>query len=68
MTLGRAVGLSLAGLLIMVGVVWAGQGLGYIDGSSMTNQDEWAVIGSITAGLGVALAIVIVQAARRKDG
>lgn len=68
MTLGRAVGLSVAGLMILVGAVWAGQGMGYIGGSSMTDQDEWAFIGSITAGLGVALVIVIVQNARRKDG
>lgn len=66
MTLRRAVGLSIAGLMILVGVVWAGQGMGYIGGSSMTDQDQWAFIGSITAGLGVALVIVIVQNARRR--
>ena len=67
MSLGRAIGLSIAGLIILVGAVWAGQGMGYIGGSPMTDQDEWAFIGSLTAGLGVALAIVVVQNARRKD-
>jgi hypothetical protein len=67
LTLGRAVGLSIAGLMILVGGVFAGQGMGYIDGSPMTDQDEWAFIGSALAGLGVALAIVVVQNARRKD-
>jgi hypothetical protein len=66
MTLRRAVGLSIAGLMILVGAVWAGQGMGYIGGSSMTDQDEWAFIGAITAGLGVALVIVIVQNARQR--
>jgi len=66
-TLGRAVGLSIAGLMILVGGVFAGQGMGYIGGSAMTDQDEWAFIGSALAGLGVALAIVVVQNARRKN-
>ena len=48
--------------------MWVGQGMGYIGGSSMTDQDEWAFIGAITAGLGVALFIVMIQNARRKDG
>jgi hypothetical protein len=67
LTLGRAVGLAVAGLMVLVGAVWAGQGMGYIGGSPMTDQDEWAFIGSAMAGLGVALAIVVVQNARRKD-
>ena len=66
MTLGRALGLSVAGLLVLVGGVWLGQGNGWIGGSSMSGDDTWAFIGAITAGLGVALAIVVVQNARRK--
>lgn len=65
MTLGRAVGLAIAGLMVLVGGLWWGQGNGWIGGSSMTGQDEWAFIGALTAGLGVALAIVVVQRARR---
>ena len=68
MTLGRTLGLCVAGLMVLVGAVWVGQGLGYIGGSSMTDQDEWAFIGALTAGLGVALFIVMIQNARRKDG
>jgi hypothetical protein len=64
-TLGRALGLSVAGLMVLVGGVWWGQGNGWIGGSSMTGDDTWSVIGAITAGLGVALAIVVVQNARR---
>jgi hypothetical protein len=66
-TLGRALGLSVAGLLVLVGGVWFGQGNGWIGGSSMTDEDLWAYAGAVTAGLGVALAIVIVQNARRRD-
>jgi hypothetical protein len=64
-TLKRAVGLSLAGLMVLVGALWTGQGLGWIAGSSMSGQDEWAIIGPLVAGLGVALAITIVGNARR---
>jgi hypothetical protein len=68
MTLGRAVGLAVAGLMILVGGVWWGQGMGWIGGSSMTDDETWAYVGALTAGLGVALAIVVVQSARRRDG
>jgi len=66
MTLGRAFGLSLAGLMVLVGAVWTGQGLGWIGGSSMTGESTWAIVGPIVAGLGVALAISIIGNARQK--
>ena len=64
MTLGRAVGLSIAGLLVLIGGVWTFQGLGYIEGSFMTDSETWAIIGPLVAGLGVALGIVVVQNGR----
>jgi hypothetical protein len=66
MTLGRALGLSVAGLMVLVGGLWTGQGLGWIGGSSMTGDDTWAIIGPIVAGLGVALAISIIGRARQQ--
>ena len=68
MTMGRALGLAIAGLLVLTGAMFTGQGLGYIDGSSMTGDTTWAVIGPILAGLGVALVIVIVQNSRGGSG
>lgn len=65
MTLARAAGLALAILMVLAGALWTGQGLGWIGGSSMTGEDVWAIIGPLTAGLGVALAISIVGSARR---
>ena len=64
-TLGRAAGFSIAGLMVLVGAVWTGQGLGWIGGSSMSDDSTWAIIGPIMAGLGVALRIVIVGRIRR---
>ena len=66
MTLGRALGLSLAGLMVLVGAVWTGQGLGWIGGSSMTGETTWAIVGPIVAGLGVALAISVIGHARQQ--
>jgi apolipoprotein N-acyltransferase len=65
MTLRRALGLSVAGVMVLLGALWTGQGLGWIGGSSMSGQDEWAIIGPLVGGLGVALGIVIVGNARR---
>jgi drug/metabolite transporter superfamily protein YnfA len=56
--------LVLGGLLVLVGGVWTFQGLGYLEGSSMTGVDTWAMIGPVVAGLGVALVIV---AARKRE-
>lgn len=53
----KALVLLLAVLMILVGLLWTGQGLGYIGGSTMTGVATWAIIGPILAGLGVALLI-----------
>ena len=63
--MGRVVGLVAALVMVLVGGVFAFQGLGYLEGSSMTGEDTWAVVGPIIAGLGVALGIVVVQNSRR---
>lgn len=57
----RTVGLAVAGLMVLVGALWTLQGLDYIGGSAMSGERTWSVIGPIVAGLGVALAIVLLQ-------
>ena len=54
---------TLGVLMVVVGAVWTFQGLGYLEGSPMTDQSIWAILGPLVAGLGVALVIV---AARRR--
>jgi LPXTG-motif cell wall-anchored protein len=45
---------ALAALVAVVGLVFIGQGLGYIGGSGMTNQPFWAVVGAVmVVGAGV---------------
>jgi len=63
--MGRTVGLIVAVLMVLVGGLWTFQGLGYVEGSSMTGSDTWAIIGPVVAGLGVALAITVVRGSGR---
>ena len=41
------------GVLLLVGVLWALQGIGLVGGSFMTGQRPWLFIGMVTAGLGL---------------
>lgn len=52
---------AVGGLMTLAGAVFALQGLGYLEGSTMTGEATWAIIGPIVAGLGVALMIVGLQ-------
>jgi len=46
----------IAGVLIVVGLVWMGQGTGVIQGSGfMTDDLKWAVIGLVVFLVGAAL-------------
>jgi hypothetical protein len=61
---GRTIGLIMSVLLVLVGLVWTFQGLGYIEGSPMTGVDIWAVVGPAVAGFGIALGIVVFRGNR----
>ncbi len=54
----RIVGFVIAAVMIVVGGFLAFAGMGYI-GSSADTSRSWATIGSILAGLGVALVISV---------
>jgi len=56
--------LALGGLMVLVGGVWALQGLGYFEGSTMTGEKTWAIVGPVVAGFGLALMIVAFQRRR----
>lgn len=49
------VGVGIA--MVVVGLIWTGQGLGYIEGSFMSGVSLWAMIGPAVAGVGVLVAI-----------
>jgi hypothetical protein len=45
-------------LLVLVGLVWTLQGLGYIEGSVMTGVTLWAVVGPLVMLAGIAMVVV----------
>ncbi|TWP54073.1 hypothetical protein FKR81_00430 [Lentzea tibetensis] len=55
MTRGLAIGLGV--LLVLLGALWTGQGLGYIEGSFMTGQKLWTAIGLLCVGGGLTLVV-----------
>jgi hypothetical protein len=49
-------------VLVLMGLIWTLQGLGYVGGSPMSGVPVWAVVGPLLALAGVAL---VVRGARR---
>ncbi|MGV9976915.1 hypothetical protein ACWDUH_04470 [Micromonospora wenchangensis] len=47
--------LTLGLLAVVVGAVWTVQGLGYVDGSLMSDERLWAVVGPLLVLGGLAL-------------
>jgi hypothetical protein len=45
--------------MVVAGGVWTFQGLGYLEGSSMTGVSFWAIVGPVVAGLGLAVMLVL---------
>ena len=60
----RPLPIALGAIMVVVGAIWTFQGLGYLEGSPMTDQSIWAILGPLLAGLGVGLVVV---AARRRE-
>ena len=57
--------LVLGGVMVVAGLLWTLQGLGYVSGSPMTGVALWAVIGPVVALIGVALMVVGMRARHR---
>jgi hypothetical protein len=49
---------AVAIVLLVVGGVWFFQGIGVIEGSFMTGEALWAVIGVVCVAAGIALLLV----------
>jgi hypothetical protein len=45
----------LGGVLILVGLVWVAQGLGFVGGGFMSGDRFWAIVGVVAAALGAAI-------------
>jgi hypothetical protein len=61
----RVAAVVLAVFVLLIGAVFAGQGLGYIPGSFMTGDKKWFWIGSGMIVVAVALAAFAVRRPRR---
>lgn len=47
------------GLIVaLFGLIWALQGFGVLPGTFMRNNPTWSIIGSITALIGIAIAVL----------
>jgi TRAP-type C4-dicarboxylate transport system permease small subunit len=57
----KALPLVIGGLMVVAGLIWTLQGLGYLGGSPMSGVAAWAILGPLVAGFGVALLIVVFQ-------
>jgi hypothetical protein len=44
-------------VLLLVGVIWILQGINVLPGSFMTGQTKWAVIGAVSAIVGIVLLV-----------
>jgi hypothetical protein len=53
----RPVALVVGGVLVLVGLLWTGQGIGWVGGSPMTGVTLWAVVGPVVALVGLLLAL-----------
>ncbi|MET0627501.1 MAG: hypothetical protein ABW033_03480 [Acidimicrobiia bacterium] len=62
----RVIRLVIGVLLVLVGVVWVGQGVGIIEGSFMTGEAVWAVIGAVCLALGAMLLVTTLRASTRE--
>ncbi len=60
----KLAGVVIGLLMLAAGTLWTFQGLGYVEGSAMSGQSVWAVVGPLVAGLGVALLVVTFQRRR----
>jgi hypothetical protein len=58
--------LVIGALLVLVGVVWIGQGVGIIEGSFMTGEAVWAIIGAVCLVLGATLLVTTLRARPRE--
>lgn len=65
--MNRSVFLVLGILCVVVGLLWTGQGLGYVGGSFMTGVTLWAVVGPVVAVAGLVLVYVGARGGRGSD-
>lgn len=51
-------------VLVVIGLIFLGQGVGMIEGSFMTGQSIWAAIGAVLIGVALALLTLVRRSSR----
>lgn len=46
----------MAGVIIVIGLAWIGQGSGVLPGSFMAGDPRWALIGAVLVAVGIVIA------------
>ncbi len=64
----RASRLVIAAVIALVGLVWLGQGLGYIPGSFMTGSQFWATVGTVLLVVASAILLLEIRHTRGRAG
>jgi S-adenosyl methyltransferase len=62
--MGRWILIIVGALLVLTGVTWTLQGLGYVGGSVMSGVTFWAVVGPLVALAGLGLVVMAVRRRR----
>jgi hypothetical protein len=55
-------------LAVVIGAVWTLQGLGYLEGSAMTDETVWAVVGPVVGVAGLVLIVFGLRARSKPRG
>jgi hypothetical protein len=50
--------LAIAAVMLVVGVLWIGQGTGTVGGSAMSGQSMWALVGGVLVAGGLAIGLL----------
>ncbi len=57
--------LAVGAIALVIGLIFAGQGVGLIGGSSMTGSQMWLYIGLVMAVVGIVLLVFGIRLGRR---
>ncbi len=49
--------LAVAAVLLIVGVIWIGQGTGAVAGSAMSGQSIWGLVGGVLVVVGLVIGV-----------
>jgi hypothetical protein len=50
--------LAIAAVMLVVGVLWIGQGTGTVGGSAMSGQSMWALVGGVLVAGGLVIGLL----------